>query len=272
VTYANDELWNIFMLENPPSEATDNGKSISVQTGGSALNCCTVSSAFFKSEPDFSNGKAAQLAALARELSNCSACPLRQDCRSPVGWYGDPESPILFVGEGPGGVEDDYGCPLIGPSGQLLDKALWSVRITRDRVMTSNVVKCRPRGNRTPDLAEGEFCAQRFLEREIAILRPAVIVALGGVALHYLGSPDMRITRQRGQWFTSRQGIPCLATFHPSYLLRQNGAAQVRAKWDVFHDLSAVRSKAAELRPDYELCGKAPVKLLELFSKRGSTR
>ena len=75
---------------------------------------------------------------------------------APVGWYGCPDSPIVFIGEGPGGVEDDYGCPLIGPSGQLLDKALWSVQMTRDRVLTSNIVKCRPKGNRTPDLAEAE--------------------------------------------------------------------------------------------------------------------
>ena len=63
---------------------------------------------------------------LENELEDCSACPLRGDCKAPVGWFGDPKSPLLLVGEGPGGVEDEYGCPLIGPSGQLLDKALWS--------------------------------------------------------------------------------------------------------------------------------------------------
>ena len=101
-----------------------------------------------------------QLAGLAAQLDKCSSCHLRGDCQAPVGWYGCPDSPIVFIGEGPGGVEDDYGCPLIGPSGQLLDKALWSVQMTRDRVLTTNIVKCRPKGNRTPDLAEADFCAK----------------------------------------------------------------------------------------------------------------
>ena len=70
-----------------------------------------------------------QLAELAAQLNMCTSCHLRSDCQAPVGWYGCPDSPIVFIGEGPGGVEDDYGCPLIGPSGQLLDKALWSVQI-----------------------------------------------------------------------------------------------------------------------------------------------
>lgn len=205
---------------------------------------------------------------LGQQLKQCAACPLRQDCQAPVGWFGNPESPLLFVGEGPGGVEDDYGCPLIGPSGQLLDKALWSVQITRDRILTSNIVKCRPRGNRTPNLAEGAFCAQRWLEQEISLIKPAVIVALGSVAMHYLGSPDMRITRQRGQWFKTKSGIDCLATFHPSYLLRLHGHDQVTAKWQVFHDLEAARSKALDLRPGYEFCSEQPVNLFSLFQKR----
>ena len=111
-----------------------------------------------------------QLAELAAQLTMCTSCHLRSDCQAPVGWYGCPDSPIVFIGEGPGGVEDDYGCPLIGPSGQLLDKALWSVQMTRDRVLTSNIVKCRPKGNRTPDLAEADYCAKIWLERELAIL------------------------------------------------------------------------------------------------------
>ena len=84
-----------------------------------------------------------ELDILQRKMEDCTACPLRGDCIAPVGWFGDPHSPLVIVGEGPGGVEDDYGCPLIGPSGQLLDKALWSVKITRDHVLTTNaVIKC----------------------------------------------------------------------------------------------------------------------------------
>ena len=135
-------------------------------------------------------------------------------------------------------------------------------------VLTSNIVKCRPKGNRTPDLSEADFCAKIWLERELAILQPKVIVALGSVAMHYLGDPDMRITRQRGKWFKTAQGYDCIATFHPSYILRQYGHAQVQAKWDVYHDLQLARAKAVEACPDYNLCSDKPVNLFAEFKKR----
>lgn len=212
--------------------------------------------------------KEERLARLREEMDQCASCPLREHCKAPVGWYGCADSPIFFVGEAPGGVEDDYECPLIGPSGQLLDKALWSVQMTRDRVFTTNIVKCRPRGNRTPDLREAEHCAKVWLARELAIVQPKVVVALGSVALHFLGTPDMRITRQRGQWFHTREGCDCLATFHPSYLLRQSGHAQVQAKWAVFHDLQAARARAAAAVPGYRFASDAPPDLFALFPKR----
>ncbi len=212
--------------------------------------------------------KSTELDTLSAQLDSCRDCPLRDGCKAPVGWFGNPRSPIMFVGEGPGGVEDDYGCPLIGPSGQLLDKALWSANMTRDQVLTSNVVKCRPKGNRTPTIEEGRFCAERWLDKEIEIIRPKVIVALGSVALHYLGKPDDKITRMRGTWFKTKQGIDCIATFHPSYLLRLAGHDQVTAKWHVFYDLEAARAKVLEAVPDYKLCSDKPINLFELFTKR----
>ena len=212
--------------------------------------------------------KKEKLAKLADELDKCTACAFRESAIAPVGWFGNPESPIVFVGEGPGGVEDDYGCPLIGPSGQLLDKALWSVKMTRDRVLTTNVIKCRPRNNKTPNIAEADFCAQLWLEKELAIIEPKVIVALGGVALHFLGNADMRITKDRGQWFKTAQGFDCIATFHPAYLLRLSGHDLVTAKWDVFHDLEAAREKVIAAAPDYQLLSEAPTNLFSLFEKR----
>ena len=209
-----------------------------------------------------------KLAKLADELDKCTACAFRESAIAPVGWFGNPDSPIVFVGEGPGGVEDDYGCPLIGPSGQLLDKALWSVKMTRDRVLTTNVIKCRPRNNKTPNIAEADFCAQLWLEKELAIIEPKVIVALGGVALHFLGNADMRITKDRGQWFKTAQGFDCIATFHPAYLLRLSGHDLVTAKWDVFHDLEAAREKVIAAAPDYQLLSEAPTNLFSLFEKR----
>lgn len=212
--------------------------------------------------------KQEQLATLEAELKNCIGCPLRQDCIGTCGWFGNADSPIVFVGEGPGQVEDEYACPLIGPSGQLLDKALWAAKMTRDRVLTTNVIKCRPKGNRTPNIAEAEYCAKLWLNRELEIIQPKVIVALGGVALHYLGNPDMRITRDRGQWFRTEQGFDCIATYHPAYLLRQFGKQLVAAKWDVFHDLVAARERAESLSPEYQFMSEEPTQLFKLFNKR----
>ncbi len=212
--------------------------------------------------------KKEKLAKLADELHKCTACTFRESAIAPVGWFGNPESPIVFVGEGPGVVEDDYGCPLIGPSGQLLDKALWSVKMTRDRVLTTNVIKCRPRNNKTPNIAEADFCGKLWLEKELEIIQPKVIVALGGVALHFLGNADMRITKDRGQWFKTTQGFDCIATFHPAYLLRLSGHDLVTAKWDVFHDLEAARDKVIAAAADYQLSSEAPTNLFSLFEKR----
>lgn len=210
-----------------------------------------------------------ELDILQRKMEDCTACPLRGDCIAPVGWFGDPHSPLVIVGEGPGGVEDDYGCPLIGPSGQLLDKALWSVKITRDHVLTTNVIKCRPRNNRTPTPEEAAFCAHRILDEELRLIAPKVIIALGGVALKYFKGPEARITKERGQWFRTNQGFDAIATFHPSYLLRLSGKAQIDAKWQVFHDLEAAKAKVLESVPDYPFCSDHPVNLFACFRKRG---
>ena len=121
-----------------------------------------------------------------QNLMNCDACKLRHEGnRGPTRYSGDPASPLMFVGEGPGGVEDEYGVPLVGPSGQLLDKALWSVGLTRDHVYVTNIVKCRPKNNRTPTLEEGKACANIHLVKEIGLVQPKVIVCLGKVAFQY---------------------------------------------------------------------------------------
>ena len=174
----------------------------------------------------------------------------------------------MLVGEGPGGVEDEYGVPLVGPSGQLLDKALWRVGITRDRVYTTNIVKCRPPGNRTPSVEEGEFCAIRWLEAEIAVIRPKIIIALGSVALKYLYHAKARITSDRGKWFRTKHDIPSIATFHPAYLLRLTGEAEKRAKWDVVHDLEAAIKELQSLAPEWILKNQHPTDLLSRYAER----
>lgn len=210
------------------------------------------------------------------ELENClllcGECPLRHDAIAPTSYNGDPASPLTIVGEGPGGVEDEYGVPLVGPSGQLLDKALWSVGVTRDKIYTTNVIKCRPKNNRTPTVEEGSFCAGLWLEHELELVRPKVVIALGSVALKYLHGPDARITKDRGRWFTTRAGLPCIATYHPAYLLRLTGKDLVKAKWDVYYDFKAAVEKCQELAPGSILKSPEPPNLLELYSSRRTER
>lgn len=209
---------------------------------------------------------------LENALFHCELCPLRKDAIGPTSYNGAPDSPLAIVGEGPGGVEDDYGVPLVGPSGQLLDKALGSVGITRDKVYTTNVIKCRPKNNRTPTVEEGVFCAERWLDEEMALVKPKVIIALGSVALKYLLAPDARITKDRGRWFETKYGIPAIATYHPAYLLRLTGKDLVKAKWEVFYDLKAAVEKCREAAPDYELKSPEPPDLLALFASRREER
>lgn len=205
-------------------------------------------------------------------IAHCAACRLRSEGNlGPVLSTGPANSPLMLVGEGPGGVEDDYGAPLIGPSGQLLDKALASVGITRDRVYVTNVVKCRPRGNRTPDIAEGSFCANRWLIEEIRVARPRVIVALGKAALRLFLGREAGIVRARGQWL-NWQGIPVMPTYHPAYLLRQYGRDLVQSKWDVYYDLKAAKEKAAEAAPEWIWKSETPPDLLAEFEEERARR
>ncbi|MBP2634611.1 MAG: uracil-DNA glycosylase, family 4 [Firmicutes bacterium] len=209
---------------------------------------------------------------LEQSLLACDACPLCRDAIGPTSYNGSPLSPLTIVGEGPGGVEDEYGVPLVGPSGQLLDKALASVGVTRDRAYTTNVIKCRPKNNRTPTIEEGQFCAAAWLDQELSLVKPKVIIALGSVALKYLMGPTARITKDRGRWFTTKHGIQAIATYHPAYLLRLTGKDLVKAKWEVFYDLRSAIEKCQELAPDYLLKSPEPPDLLALYSQRRQQR
>ena len=211
-------------------------------------------------------------AELEQALLSCDACPLRKTAIGPTSYNGSPLSPLMLVGEGPGGVEDQYGTPLVGPSGQLLDKALASVKVSRDCVYTSNIIKCRPKGNRTPTLEEAEFCANLWLDQEVASVQPKVIVALGSVALKYLKGPGARITRDRGAWFMTKFGIEAIATYHPAYLLRLTGSDLVKAKWEVFYDLKAAVEKVTSLVPEYKLQSEQLPDLLAMFAGRREER
>lgn len=209
---------------------------------------------------------------------HCRHCRLgAEPNRGPTGATGPIDAPLMLVGEGPGGVEDAYGVPLVGPSGQLLDRALWSVGITRDRVYVTNIVKCRPRNNRTPQAAEADICATRWLCREIALVKPHAIVALGKVALRFFAGRELGIVRSRGQWLQwmlpgTDEIYPVMPTFHPAYLLRLTGPAEKEAKWQVYYDLLAPKEKAAAAVPTYRWQAATPPDLKALFDERRQER
>lgn len=175
-----------------------------------------------------------RLAVLADEARACTRCALHTSRNQSVFSRGTGSSGLVFVGEGPGEEEDHSGQPFVGPAGQLLDKMIAAMQIARDDVYVCNIVKCRPPKNRKPDMDEMSRCMP-FLNEQLAILRPRVIVALGATAVQGLLGTSEGITRLRGQWKLYRGNIPVMPTFHPAYLLRQP-----QAKREVWKDLQEV--------------------------------
>jgi len=187
--------------------------------------------------------KGRTLEEIAGEIRMCSACPLCASRTRTVPGEGNPDRPdILFVGEGPGAEEDAQGRPFVGAPGQLLDKMITAMGYSREEVFITNVVKCRPPGNRVPLPEEMAVCLP-YLKAQIALLRPAVIVALGKTAVQGLLQKDVAITRFRGTWCTV-EGIALMPTYHPAYLLRSPGK-----KGETWADLKAVLAKLGKEPP-----------------------
>ena len=181
---------------------------------------------------------AARLAALREEALQCRLCGLRDTCKGVVFGEGDPRARLLLIGEGPGQVEDDTGRPFVGAAGQLLDRILEAVGLRREEVYIANVVKCRPPGNRIPTPAERAAC-RPWLDRQIEIIAPAVVVCLGASSAQVLLGDDLRITQARGRWYDYKgdgQGVTnetkVMPTFHPAAILRDPGKR--RPVWEDF--------------------------------------
>lgn len=175
--------------------------------------------------------RAAALAAVRADIGDCTRCPLAYAGRHNIVFAdGDPNSRILFVGEGPGADEDASGLPFVGKAGQLLNNMIVAMGLQRESVYIANIVKCRPPGNRTPEFVEATTCSQ-FLLRQIDIVQPQVIVALGTTAATYLLGVRQSLSSLRGHWHESR-GAKVLVTYHPAFLLRDP-----RQKGEAWKDL-----------------------------------
>ncbi len=161
---------------------------------------------------------------------DCRKCRLRDTCRQVVFGDGNRDADILFIGEGPGKDEDEQGIPFVGRAGQLLNKILEAAQFNRSEVYITNVVKCRPPGNRLPNPDEVKEC-RSYLEAQIRIINPKIVVCLGAMACQTVIDPKAKITQTRGRWFT-RNGIMIMATYHPAALLRNE--QYKRPTWEDF--------------------------------------
>lgn len=170
---------------------------------------------------------------LAEKCTRCQQCGLRAGCKQVVFGEGNPGAALMLVGEGPGVQEDEQGRPFVGAAGQLLDKILAAVGITRQEVYITNVVKCRPPGNRLPATAEVNIC-RLYLEQQIELIRPRIIVCLGALAAQTLIKPGLKITRERGQW-VYKDSLQLMPTYHPAALLRD--ASKKRPVWEDFKQI-----------------------------------
>lgn len=196
---------------------------------------------------------AARMRELAAEIDACRRCPLGSTRIKTAPGVGDVKARVMFIGEGPGYEEDRKGEPFVGKAGQLLDKILASIGLSRETVFIANIVKCHPmknpgqpeaRGNDRPPTPEEAAACRPFLDEQIGLVNPRIIVTLGATAIRSLMGEDVSITRIRGQWreYRPAQGAPIrlLPTYHPAALLRNPDL-----KKDVWEDMKSLRRELA---------------------------
>jgi DNA polymerase len=173
---------------------------------------------------------------ILEDIGDCRRCRLHEGRNKLVFGVGNEKSPLVFVGEGPGADEDAQGIPFVGRAGQLLTQMIENtarkegIPLQRADVYICNVVKCRPPGNRTPEPDEMEICGQ-FVSRQLSVIRPKAICALGGTAARALTGHKEGVTKMRGKWLQWKD-IPVMVTYHPSYLLRPYNEHAKREAWE----------------------------------------
>jgi uracil-DNA glycosylase len=192
--------------------------------------------------------KRARLVALdENEVRGCTKCRLCETRTQTVFGEGDPDAKIFFIGEGPGENEDLTGRPFVGRAGEMLNKWIAAMGLRREQVMIANIVKCRPPGNRVPAPDEVATCTP-YLQRQLEIVRPKVIVTLGLPSAKYMLQSNSTMGRLRGQWHEWR-GIRLMPTFHPAYVLRSYTNEVRAAVWD---DLKKVMAEVGLPLPKHK--------------------
>jgi uracil-DNA glycosylase len=182
------------------------------------------------------------------QIMQCQACGLAATKTHYVPGEGAVHPEIVFVGEGPGETEDQFGRPFIGKAGQLLDRVIEKMGFDRAAVFITNVVKCRPPNNREPLPDEVAACLPH-LQRQLACLQPKVIVCLGKVALNSLIGDAVAIGKARGQVYRFGS-VPVVPTYHPAYILHKKEKQEIsQAKWEVWEDMQVVLTVLGKMRP-----------------------
>ena len=179
------------------------------------------------------------LSELKKKCESCQRCPLHETRTNCVFGVGSENATLMFVGEAPGEKEDLSGVPFVGRAGQLLDKFLEAVGISREDVYIANILKCRPPKNRDPKPEEEAECID-FLREQVAIINPKIIVCLGRISAMKLIKPDFKITQEHGEWFKKGNYL-MTAVYHPAALLRDP-----RKKEDMLLDMQKIKAKLEE--------------------------
>jgi len=179
---------------------------------------------------------------LRASVAACTRCALSQSRQQTVFGVGNPDADWMIIGEAPGAEEDRRGEPFVGRAGHMLDEMMRAIGQSRDTVFIANILKCRPPNNRDPKPAEAAACRD-YLERQIALVKPRIVLAVGKIAAQNLLGSDEPVGRMRGRAY-DLGGIPLVVTYHPAYLLRS--PSQKRKSWA---DLCLAKRLAAEVSP-----------------------
>ncbi len=182
-----------------------------------------------------------ELEEVKEKCLHCERCPLCKSRTNIVFSSGVPNHKLMLIGEAPGYYEDMQGEPFVGKAGQLLDKIFASVGLSRQKdVYICNTIKCRPPNNRDP-LPEEKSACREFLNSQIEILKPKIILLCGRVAATSMIDTTLGITKLRGRWYDGPNGCKMMPIFHPSYLLRNDSHARYSPKWYMWQDIKAIR-------------------------------
>ena len=182
-----------------------------------------------------------QLESVRQKCAACQKCALCQTRTKSVFSGGVPNHKLMLIGEAPGFFEDQQGEPFVGKAGQLLDKIFESVGLSRQKdIYICNTIKCRPPNNRDP-LPEEKAACREYLDAQLDILRPKIILLCGKVALKSFIDTDLGITKVRGQWFDGPNGAKMMPIFHPSYLLRNAQKTPGSPKWLMWQDIQEIK-------------------------------